>query len=612
MPVFENIIFSAQQVIASKDMLTNKLDRVTQDVSQAKLRAELKPQVDEFLSELEYEAQKRSIDSFELMLTSMVNDVLPRDNQRVSIKLTTQRNAPALYVYLNQNGFDEDVLTGQGGAVANVLSTALRFIALARTSANRKFIILDEPDCWISPDRVSNFSYVIHKIAEELNIQVVYISHHNPEYLTGTPIKLSLVDNAVAVKLPSQQITYGDIKQIRLVNFMSHKDTIIPLSDKVSLITGDNNIGKSAVVSAVRAVAYGESNDTYIRHGEESTTVEITFKDDSRIVWQRFLNGKVKVQYDLYDVNNDLLSAATTAAVPDWVLDKLGIVEIDNIDVQLNSQKSPIFLINEPPSKRAAILSIGQESKYLNSMRVIWKRQIDDDKKTIKAGEEFATKAKEILKLFDDADIQNSLKILQQKNYDIQQQKSKSQDLQKTINQLDKLLKDTYSLLAVESIVLPKVPALATVDFLATVANGLENLLKIMNCFANSDGTELILSSPKTPELTNTDELVNIGKQLVHLSKTLVFKIPEMPKVPEIKDTAAINSMFELSDQGKLFKKDIENINTEIAQLKDDIEAVFTELGVCPFCGQKVNESILEHTYHIHKGGVNEPVSYTA
>jgi len=609
MATFENIIFSAQQVIASRDVLSKKLDRVTQDVAQAKLRVELKPQVDEFLSELEYEAQKRSIDSFELMLTSMVNDVLPRENQKVSIKLTTQRNAPALYLYLNQNGFDEDVLTGQGGAVANVLSTALRFIALARTTANRKFIILDEPDCWISPDRVSNFSYVIHKIAEELNIQVVYISHHNPEYLTGTPIKLSLVDNAVAVKLP-QQITYGDIKQIRLVNFMSHKDTIIPLSDKATLITGDNNIGKSAVVSAVRAVAYGESNDTYIRHGEESTTVEITFKDDSRIVWQRFLSGKVKVQYDLYDANNNLLSSATTAAVPDWVLDKLGIVEIDNIDVQLNNQKSPIFLINEPPSKRAAILSIGQESKYLNSMRAIWKRQIDDDKKIIKAGEEFATKAKEILKLFDDADIENNLKILQQKNNDIQQQKIKAQDLQKTINQIDKLLKDMYLLLGVENIVSPNVPTLSTVDFFATVVDGLENSLKIINCFKNSDGTEIVLSPPKAPELKNTDEIVNIGKRLVHLSKILTFKVPDMPKAPEIKDITTINAMFELAEQGKLFKKDIENVNTEIAKLKDDIEQIFTELGVCPLCGQKVDGSTLEHTY-LH-GGKNESVSHTA
>ena len=609
MAAFENIVFSAQQVIASRDVLSKKLDRVTQDVSQAKLRAELKPQVDEFLSELEYEAQKRSIDSFELMLTSMVNDVLPRDNQKVSIKLTTQRNAPALYVYLNQNGFDEDVLTGQGGAVANVLSTALRFIALARTTSNRKFIILDEPDCWISPDRVSNFSYVIHKIAEELNIQVVYISHHNPEYLTGTPIKLSLVDNAVDVKLP-QQITYGDIKQIRLVNFMSHKDTVIPLSDKVTLITGDNNIGKSAVVSAVRAVAYGESNDTYIRHGEESTTIEITFKDDSRMVWQRFLNGKVKVQYDLYDAKNNLLSSATTAAVPDWVLDKLGIVEIDNIDVQLNSQKSPIFLINEPPSKRAAILSIGQESKYLNSMRAIWKRQIEDDKKTIKAGEEFATKAKEILKLFDDADIENNLKTLQQKNNDIQQQKNKAQDLQKIINQLDKLLKDMYLLLGVENIVSPNVPTLSTVDFFATVVDGLENSLKIIDCFKNSDGTEIVLSPPKAPELKNTDEIVNIGKRLVHLSKILTFKVPDMPKAPEIKDITTINAMFELAEQGKLFKKDIENVNTEIAKLKDDIEQIFTELGVCPLCGQKVDGSTLEHTY-LH-GGKNESVSHTA
>jgi hypothetical protein len=168
-----------------------------------------------------------------------------------------------------------------------------------------------------------------------------------------------------------------------------------------------------------------------------------------------------------------------------------------------------------------------------------------------------------------------------------------------------------YLLLGVENIVLPNVPTLSTVDFFATVVDGLENSLKIMNCFKNSDGTEMVLSPPKVPELKNTDELVNIGKQLVHLSKILGFKVPDMPKAPEIKDITMINTMLEVVEQGKLLKKQIENTNTEIARLKCDIEQIFTELGVCPLCGQKVDSSILEHTYHIH-GGVNEPVSHTA
>jgi AAA15 family ATPase/GTPase len=44
------------------------------------------------------------------------------------------------------------------------------------------------------------------------------------------------------------------IKSITLENLLSHQDTRIELTFGVTVITGPNNVGKSAVVEAVRSL----------------------------------------------------------------------------------------------------------------------------------------------------------------------------------------------------------------------------------------------------------------------------------------------------------------------------------------------------------------------
>lgn len=619
------VVVKVQQILANKTVLESQLAKLTNDIAVAKLRLSLKDDVDNFLTKLEYNFQKKTISSFENLLTEIINDVLPRENQKVALELSTSRNLSSLYIYLSQNGFKEDVLTGQGGAVANILSTALRFITLVR-SQNRKFIVLDEPDCWISPDRVGSFSYVIDKISKELGVQVIYISHHDPSILTGRYIHFSLIDNQVAIK--SQLIDeYGSIKQIRLANFMSHKDTLLELSNN-TIITGDNNIGKSAVVSAIRAVAYGESNDTYIRHNEESALIEIVFNDGYKIKWQRFLKGKIKVQYDLIDSENNIVKTATTVSVPEWVSEKLGIVPIDGIDVQLNSQKHPIFLLDETPSKRAEILSLGQESKYINSMRQIWKRQIDEDKKTVKLGEIEVTKLNSILKAIQDAELESAIdKINTDYDY-LQQLKANielcknfirqisdisdktnilsdikdiiitqlpeikdTENLERVVNLMSLSILHGKTLAEVKNLSIPAVPQLNNTDESIRLINSINNSESVINLFENFD-----IKLPIIPDLTDTTSIISTGRRLQQLRKILQnFDIPALPQVPEIINSDTIEKIMDTVKQGQELKKQIDFINNDVKTANEKIDNLFAELGVCPLCGQPVTN------LHTHK-----------
>ena len=92
-----------------------------------------------------------------------------------------KRGAASLEFSVERNGNQEDVNRGQGGSVQNVLSVGLRLFALARLDENehRRFLILDEQDCWLRPELVPRLVNIVSRAAKELNFQVIMISHHD-------------------------------------------------------------------------------------------------------------------------------------------------------------------------------------------------------------------------------------------------------------------------------------------------------------------------------------------------------------------------------------------------------------------------------------------------
>jgi hypothetical protein len=54
---------------------------------------------------------------------------------------------------------------------------------------------------------------------------------------------------------------------------------------------------------------------------------------------------------------------------PAWVEEMFGITKVEGLDVHIAHQKFPVFLLGEPPSKRSAVLSIGQEGRICATCR---------------------------------------------------------------------------------------------------------------------------------------------------------------------------------------------------------------------------------------------------
>jgi predicted ATPase len=72
-------------------------------------------------------------------------------------------------------------MKGQGGSVANVLSVGLRMFALTTLdpAVHRRFLVLDEQDCWLRPDLVPRLVKIVHEAGRALGFQVLMISHHD-------------------------------------------------------------------------------------------------------------------------------------------------------------------------------------------------------------------------------------------------------------------------------------------------------------------------------------------------------------------------------------------------------------------------------------------------
>ncbi|ROR03346.1 ATP-binding cassette domain-containing protein [Desulfosoma caldarium] len=113
-------------------------------------------------------------------LTFALQDILGQ-NLRVVTSRDVKYGKVHIQFGIERDGRPEDILRGQGGSVCNVLSVGLRFIALSQLDdkAHRRFLVLDEQDCWLRPDLVPRLMAIVHTIAHKLQFQVLVISHHN-------------------------------------------------------------------------------------------------------------------------------------------------------------------------------------------------------------------------------------------------------------------------------------------------------------------------------------------------------------------------------------------------------------------------------------------------
>jgi exonuclease SbcC len=156
------------------------------------------------------------------------------------------------------------------------------------------------------------------------------------------------------------------IRRIKLTNYMSHEQTVIEPADGLTVLIGENNSGKSAIVSALQTLCHNASGNYMERHGTRECIVEIETDAGDRIQWRRI---KGKVSYEINGKTQDRLKGS----VPDDLHSLLRMPSVaagnETFDIHFGEQKDPIFLLNRTSSSRAAFFASSSDAAKLIQMQ---------------------------------------------------------------------------------------------------------------------------------------------------------------------------------------------------------------------------------------------------
>jgi DNA repair exonuclease SbcCD ATPase subunit len=138
------------------------------------------PQIADRVDQLSQQMFGDILDEVERNLSYALREVLEQELKVVTTR-EVKKGKVNITFGIERQGEREDILTGQGGSVCNIISVGLRLIALSQLheKEHRHFLILDEQDCWLRPDLVPRLMNIIHTIAQRLQFQILVISHHD-------------------------------------------------------------------------------------------------------------------------------------------------------------------------------------------------------------------------------------------------------------------------------------------------------------------------------------------------------------------------------------------------------------------------------------------------
>lgn len=149
----------------------------------------LAPKAQDALEELSKALFGKILDEVEANLTHAIREILGQDRVVTTLREVKGSRLHVQFQIQNQGREDEleDILSGQGGSVCNILSVGLRLIALSQLSEerHRPFLVLDEQDCWLKPALIPKFMKLINEISNRLNLQLLVISHHPLDLFAG-------------------------------------------------------------------------------------------------------------------------------------------------------------------------------------------------------------------------------------------------------------------------------------------------------------------------------------------------------------------------------------------------------------------------------------------
>lgn len=580
-------------VIAERRARSVKLQT---NISQALYRMGLQPKVEAYMLSLQQRVHQRSVGLYEQLLTALVQDVLPENPHPISLELDTDKGLPALSIQLGKNEFAQDIYEDTGGSLTNVVSSGLRFVALARSNL-RRFLVLDEPDCWIESWRVPRFADILSEMATRIHVQGILISHHQDSAFINLPDRMKLEKNAngiIEVRKSRTAVWADDkapgIRWIRLERFMSHLDTKLELGPGINVLSGANHIGKSAIVNALRVFCYHQGADRHIMHGHDNFVISIGIEDGQVLTCTRVRKGGRKTVYSYMNpsMKEPRVEPADKAKVPEFVVNALNIQKLNDLDIQLSHQKMPVFLLNEPKTKQAALLSAGMESDHVRTMLKDYKSWMDGDRGIVRNDE------KEMLVLkkgLDEWDAQFAGAALADQGLNLQTMRANLEQSIERVAHMEELVRTMQYADALEA----ALPAQTLIDApMLTPTDGMRSLAQVWKTALLRTECEPTMTAPVAPSTEAVVEQASMlrnwkgaEKRAAFLEQALTMAAPQEPKL-DTRGLAEVATAWQAAEtQCTKAEENQTRAANDLVRAQEELDALLAQTGgTCPLCHQ--------------------------
>lgn len=389
---------------------------------------------------------------------------------------------------------------------------------------------------------------------------------------------------------------------------MSHKRTVIEPADGLTLITGENNCGKSAIAVALEAVSGHTMGNFMLRHGEKKAKVilELDNEDGAHTIeWNRSKNSQGWSVDDLEDSRGK-------PEILDAVL-RLPQVESEtsNNKYQLHiaDQKDPIFLLDETGSRAAEFFAASGDAVHLFSMRQLQKKKVRD--KTTESGllrRQIEANEADLKKLEPVEDIRKAVDIAKLREVELvrleKDQLQLEQHLKLRRRTLTETLKKEKRLAQLKS--LKAEPILKDATPLSTSIQNLDQAKKSLRVLSLKTTCTASIAAP--PEQVDTKNLQAFLENLIARQAELNATKARGNLLASLRDQPvmkATDKLLETVDALTVATKTLHQASAsrnEAGRKLEDVKKQFQELedqgATCTHCGAPLNYEHLTKDVH--------------
>lgn len=395
------------------------------------------------------------------------------------------------------------------------------------------------------------------------------------------------------------------IRWIEVRNLRYHAFTRLELSAGLNVLAGDINSGKSTLyLTALRALAYGQTDDHMIRHGASEAVIRVGLEGGVELEVVRVRKGSPKVLFRRYE-NGVLVNEGrpeSRGAVPSFITEVLGIAKVDDLDMQLRSQKEPVFLLNEPSPRRARLLSVGRETGLLSELIDRQRQTLRKDREAVRRDEADLARTNRLLQATAPLGSLQGLVPLMAALLE------QSRELEVEIAALGEQTTRLAPLAKKQRIVesdsaqklagaLPDLPEVFDVKALMHAAQSVERSGKLVALHPRFATLDL----PEAPDVAALHEQKDVARDVVELHEVTerarlhvaAHTLTELPQVPQLYDTASLRTqgvaVRKSAEAVSMLEKDGVAVKHETAQAQTELQAARDSIGVCPVCETPMN-----------------------